>query len=105
MEPLSGCRQPIPLQQLSGLIAPKKKGRKGGEINKLSTESVIYRRCVVKKKKKKAKQIFVMRPLLPPSLPASCLSAMLCFVIFKGWIMGHIVLTCDFHDKKKYIYI
>lgn len=70
VEPLSGCRQPIPLQQLSGLIAPKKKGRKGGEINKLSTESVIYRRCVVKKKKKKLNKFLLCGPSsLLPSLP------------------------------------
>lgn len=32
VEPLSDCRQPIPLEQLSGLIAPKKKDRKAAKL-------------------------------------------------------------------------
>lgn len=49
----------------------KKEREKGGEINKLSTESVIYRRSDIKKKKDFF--FLVLPPLLLPPLPLCCI--------------------------------
>lgn len=56
----------------------KKERQRGGEINKLSTESVIYRLY-------DKNRFLFSTPSLPPSLS---LSVLLYCKIFKGWIMG-----------------
>lgn len=79
-------RQAIPGEQLSGLIAPKKKD--GEETNKLSTESVIYR---LNDKKQFSIFLFFFFHL---TLSPSCCSS---FCEILTWQAG-IICSCELHS-------